>query len=98
MKINKKHLEVIKNFERGYITEDEALLYIFLLEGKIKRKEFDMWLHKLNNKNNKIGHPKYIEFQEKYKTLIDYYNNGNCTLQQMIDAIEILEKINCKQL
>jgi hypothetical protein len=52
----------------------------------------------MNNKNNKLGHPKYLEFEEKYKTLIDYYNNGNCTLQQMFDTIEILEKFNFKQL
>lgn len=94
--IEKKYFEILKGFEKGYITKEEAMLYIYLGEGKITKKEFDFWFKKINN--NKLGHPKYIEFENKFKTLIDYYNKGNCTLQQMFETIEILEKFELRQL
>lgn len=92
-RIERKYFEILKGVEKRYITKDEAMLYIYLGDGDITKKEFDFWFKKLNG-TNKLGHPQYITFENKYKTLLDYYNNGNCTLQQMFDAIEILEKYN----
>ena len=43
----------------GYITKEEAMLYIYLGDGDITKKEFDFWLEKLNGEN-KLGNPKYI--------------------------------------
>lgn len=40
-----------------------------------------------------LGHPKLIEFNERYKVLLDHWRNGNCTMQQVLEVIEILEKI-----
>lgn len=40
-----------------------------------------------------LGHPKLIKFNKKYKALLEHYNNGNCTINEMIETIEILEKI-----
>ena len=40
-----------------------------------------------------LGHPKFIEFNRKYKVLLDYWRDGNCTMQQVLDTIEILEKV-----
>lgn len=39
-----------------------------------------------------LGHPQLIEFNRKYAVLLDYWRNGNCTMQQVLDAIEVLEK------
>ena len=40
-----------------------------------------------------LGHPKLIEFNKKYKVLINYWRNGFCTLNEMFEAIELLEKM-----
>lgn len=40
-----------------------------------------------------LGHPELIKFNRKYKALLDYWRYGNCTMQQVLEAIEILEKI-----
>lgn len=40
-----------------------------------------------------LGNPKLIEFNIKYKALLEHYRNGNCTIQEVLEAIEILEKI-----
>ena len=39
------------------------------------------------------GHPKLIEFNERYKVLLDHWRKGNCKMQEILEAIEILEKI-----
>lgn len=90
-RIEKKYFEILKGVEKGYITKEEAMLYIYLGDGDITKKEFDFWLEKLNGKN-KLGNPKYIQFENRFKTLLNYYNEGNCTLQEMFDAIEVLNK------
>lgn len=38
-----------------------------------------------------LGHPKLIEFNRKYKVLLNHWRNGFCTLNEMMEAIEILE-------
>lgn len=40
-----------------------------------------------------LGHPKLIEFNAKYKVLLEHYKNGNRNINEMLEAIEILEKI-----
>lgn len=40
-----------------------------------------------------LGHPKLIEFNQKYCVLINHWKNGFCTLDQMLEAIEILENL-----
>ena len=39
-----------------------------------------------------LGHPKLIEFNRKYKVLLEYYSKGRCTLEEMLEVIAILEK------
>lgn len=40
-----------------------------------------------------LGHPKLIEFNKKYSVLLKHHKNGNCTINEVLEAIEILEKI-----
>ena len=40
-----------------------------------------------------LGHPKLIEFNEKCKALLKHWRNGNCTMQQVLEVIELLDKI-----
>ena len=40
----------------------------------------------------KLGHPKLIEFNEKYKALLEHYRNKNCTMQQVLEVIELFDK------
>lgn len=40
-----------------------------------------------------LGHPKLIEFNTRYKTLLEHWKNGNCTMQQVLEVIELLDKI-----
>lgn len=40
-----------------------------------------------------LGHPKLIEFNTKYKALLEHWKNGNCTMQQVLEVIELLDKI-----
>lgn len=40
----------------------------------------------------RLGHPQLIKFNEKYEVLLDYYTKGYCTLNEFLEAIEILEK------
>lgn len=45
-----------------------------------------------------LGHPKLIEFNNKYSVLINHWKNGYCTIQEVLEATEILEKLNiCKE-
>ena len=39
-----------------------------------------------------LGHPELIKFNRKYKVLLDHWRNGSCTMQDVLDTIEILEK------
>lgn len=39
-----------------------------------------------------LGHPKLIEFNRKYKVLLEHYRRGRCTLEEMLEVIAILEK------
>ena len=41
----------------------------------------------------KLGHPKLIEFNEKYKALLDHYRNKQCTMQEVLEVIEILDRL-----
>lgn len=41
-----------------------------------------------------LGHPQLIEFNKKYATLLEYWRNGHCTMQEVLDAIEVLEKFD----
>ena len=38
-------------------------------------------------------HPKLKEFNTKYKALLDHWKKGNCTMQEVLEAIEIIEMI-----
>lgn len=40
-----------------------------------------------------LGHPKLIEFNTRYKALLEHWRNGNCTMQQVLEVIELLDKI-----
>lgn len=40
-----------------------------------------------------LGHPKLIEFNTRYKALLEHWKNGNCTMQQVLEVIELLDKI-----
>lgn len=40
-----------------------------------------------------LGHPELIKFNRKYKALLDYWRDGNCTMQQVLDTIEALEMV-----
>lgn len=39
-----------------------------------------------------LGHPKLIEFNKKYKVLLNHWRNGYCNMQEVLEAIEILDK------
>lgn len=41
-----------------------------------------------------LGHPQLIKFNRKYKVLLDHWYNGNCSMQEVLGAIEVLEKFN----
>lgn len=41
----------------------------------------------------KLGHPSLIKFNERYEALLKHYRNGDCTMQQVLEAIEVLEKM-----
>lgn len=96
-KLQTKYYEIFKDFENEKISEDEALLYVFLGEGLISRNEFDKWFNALNEERRvriMLGNPQLIRFNQKYSAIIEHYRNGNCTAQEMLEAIEILENIN----
>ena len=40
-----------------------------------------------------LGHPDLIKFNKKYEVLLDYWRKGCCTMQEVLDAIEVLEKV-----
>lgn len=40
-----------------------------------------------------LGHPQLIKFDRKYRALLDYWRDGYCTMQEVLDVIEILEKV-----
>lgn len=40
-----------------------------------------------------LGHPRLIEFNERYKALLEHWKNGNCTMQQVLEVIELLDRI-----
>lgn len=37
-------------------------------------------------------HPKLIEFNKRYKVLLDYWRCGYCTMNEVLEAIEVLSK------
>jgi len=39
-----------------------------------------------------LGHPRLIEFNTKYKALLEHYRNKDCTMQQVLEVIELLDK------
>lgn len=39
-----------------------------------------------------LGHPYLIKFNRKYKVLLEYWRKGNCTMQQVLEVIELLDK------
>lgn len=41
----------------------------------------------------KLGHPKLIEFNEKYDVLLEHYRNKQCTMQQVLEVIELLDRL-----
>ena len=41
-----------------------------------------------------LGHPRLIEFNTKYKALLEHYKNKDCTMQQVLEVIELLDKYN----
>lgn len=93
--IEKKYKELFISFDKGYMTEDEIYLYIYLGEGLIDKKEFDYWTNKLNQEKKKtlVNYPSiFRRFNRKYKAIIDHYKKGLCTSQEMLDAIEVIEK------
>lgn len=40
-----------------------------------------------------LGHPELIKFNRKYKALLDHWRNGYCSMNQVLEVIEVLEKI-----
>ncbi len=44
-----------------------------------------------------LGHPKLIEFNKKYKALLEHWKKGNCTINQVLEVIEILESVKTKR-
>lgn len=80
-------------YKKGGISFDELVAELMLKENIIDIKEYHEIMEGLVPK---LGHPKLIEFNEKYKAILNHYRNKNCTIQNVLDAIEILEKFNKK--
>lgn len=103
-KLEKKYYEIFVSFDKGYITEDEVYLHIYLGEGLINKEEFDYWTTRIKNdkkycpgmnKKKMINYPReFSRFNKKYKAIIEHYCRGLCSAQDMLDAIEVLEKFD----
>lgn len=104
-RLETKYHEWFVSFEKGYCSEDEVYLHIYLGEGLIDKKEYDYWMKRLKNEQRyqehqkpfkrAINYPKiYSQFNKKYATIINHYRKGLCTSQEMLDAIEIIEKFD----
>lgn len=80
--LEKKYMEIFIDFENKKLSEDEVMLHIYLGEGLISENEFDEWNQKLEVES----------MCKKYKALFNYYKQGGCTLEQVVETIQILEK------
>lgn len=97
-----KYYEHFKSYEKGYISEDELYLAIYLGEGLMSLDEYNDWIklidreEKINGKKPKeiLAHPKFYEFNVRYKVLLDHWRDGNCTMNDVLDVIEVLDKYN----
>lgn len=49
-------------------------------------------------KKQRLGHPQFVRMYERYEAIFEHYNRGLCTLQEMYEAIELLEKFRLKNL
>lgn len=90
-----KYYDMFDVYGKGGITFDELVAELMLKEDIIDIKEYHEILEGLVPK---LGHPKLIEFNEKYNAILKHYRNNNCKIQDVLDAVEILEKYNFKEL
>lgn len=102
-RLETKYHEWFVSFEKGYCSEDEVYLHIYLGEGLIDRKEYEYWMKRLKDeqrcqKHQKplkraVNYPKmYNQFNKKYAVMLKHYKDGLCTAQQLLDAIDICDK------
>lgn len=88
-KFIEKYYDTFDVYGKGGITFDELVAELMLIEGIIDIKEYHEILEGLTVK---LGHPKFIELHNKYKAIFKHYNRGLCSLQELYEAIEVLEK------
>lgn len=86
-----KYYDMFDVYGKGGITFDELVAELMLEENIIDIKEYHEILEGLVPK---LGHPKLVEFNTKYKAILDHYRNKKCSIQDVLDAVEILEKYN----
>lgn len=88
-----KYYDMFDVYGKGGITFDELVTELMLKENIIDMKEYHEILEGLTPK---LGHPHFIRMYKKYKAIFEHYNKGLCTLQEMYEAMELLEKISRK--
>lgn len=84
-----KYYDMFDVYGKGGITFDELVAELMLKENIIDIREYHEILEGLVPK---LGHPMLIRFNEKYKAILKHYRNNKCTIQDVLDAVEILEK------
>ena len=84
-----KYYDMFDVYGKGGITFDELVAELMLKENIIDIKEYHEILEGLVPK---LGHPLLIKFNEKYKAILKHYRSGNCSIQDVLDAVEVLEK------
>lgn len=84
-----KYYDMFDVYGKGGITFDELVVELMLKENIIDIKEYHEMLEGLVPK---LGHPALIRFNDKYKAVLKHYRNKKCTIQDVLDAVEILEK------
>ena len=94
-KFIEKYYDMFDVYGKGGITFDELVAELMLKENIIDIKEYHEVLEGLTPK---LGHPQFVRMYKKYKAIFEHYNKGLCTLQEMYEAIELLEKFKLKNL
>lgn len=85
-----KYYDMFDVYGKGGITFDELVAELMLKEDIINIKEYHEIMEGLVPR---LGHPKLVEFNNKYKAILKHYRNGNCSIQDVLDAVEALEKV-----
>lgn len=78
-------MKIKKCYKKGILSLEEAILLDLITKGKVTQEDYE-------SSKEELGHPDFIKFNKRYKTLLNYWKNGGCTMQNVLDAIEILEK------